>query len=309
MINRRDLLKVAAAAGAATFLPLTGYAANNTPKARFRYCLNTSTIKGQGHGLLENIDVAARAGYDGVELWIRDIKSYLEQGHSTQSLRKYIVDSGVKVENAIGFAPCFVKDEKKRKQGFVQMKEEMELMAALDCKRIAAPPADVQKDSCPDFYTMGQYYHELLNLGRRTGVMPHLEFWGASPTLYQFGQALMVAASANDPDARLLPDVYHMFRGNSGFEGLKMVSGNFIELFHMNDYPGNIEREKQTDADRVYPGDGVAPMEQILTDLYNMGGSKVLSLELFNPGYWKQDALEVAKTGLQKMKTLTERVI
>lgn len=307
-MNRRDLLKVAAAAGAATFFPLTGYAANNTPKARFRYCLNTSTIRGQGLGLLENIDVAARAGYDGMELWVRDIKSYLEQGHSSRSLRKYLQDSGITVENAIGFAPCLVSDDKQRKQGLAQMKEEMELMAALDCERIAAPPAGVEKDSAPDFFTMGQYYHELLNLGRQTGVMPHLEFWGASPTLYQFGQALMVAASANDADARLLPDVYHMFRGDSGFEGLKMVSGDFIELFHVNDYPGNIEREKQTDADRVYPGDGVAPMEQILNDLDNMGGTKVLSLELFNPGYWKQDALEVAKTGLRKIKTLTGKL-
>jgi len=308
MINRRDLLKVAATAGAATFFPLAGYATGRPSKPRFRYCLNTSTIRGQELGLLENIDIAARAGYDGVELWVRNIKSYLERGHSPKKLRQYIRDSGVKVENAIGFAPCFVRDATKRKEGFTQMKEEMDLMASLDCERIAAPPAGVDKDSCPDFYTMGQYYHELLNLGRSTGVMPHLEFWGASEALFQFGQALMVAASANDADARLLPDVYHMFRGNSGFEGLKMVSGNFIELFHLNDYPGNIEREKQTDADRVYPGDGVAPINQILTDLHNMGGTKVLSLELFNPGYWKQDALEVAKTGLQKMKILTGKL-
>ncbi|HDR52811.1 MAG TPA: sugar phosphate isomerase/epimerase, partial [Mariniphaga anaerophila] len=32
------------------------------------------------------------------------------------------------------------------------------------------------------------------------------------------------------------------------------------------------------------------------------GGKKVLSLEFFNPEYWKRDALEVAKTGLMKMK-------
>jgi len=40
-----------------------------------------------------------------------------------------------------------------------------------------------------------------------------------------------------------------------------------------------------------------------------MGGTKVLSLELFNETYWKQDALQVAKTGLQKMKLLVNEVV
>jgi hypothetical protein len=35
-----------------------------------------------------------------------------------------------------------------------------------------------------------------------------------------------------------------------------------------------------------------------------MGGVKVLSLELFNRSYWEGDMLEVARTGLSKMKKL-----
>jgi sugar phosphate isomerase/epimerase len=77
----------------------------------------------------------------------------------------------------------------------------------------------------------------------------------------------------------------------------------------MNDYPGNKPVRQQTDADRVYPGDGVAPFKQILTSLKNMGGTKVLSLELFNHAYWQQDALQVATTGLQKMKRLVNEVM
>jgi 2-keto-myo-inositol isomerase len=67
--------------------------------------------------------------------------------------------------------------------------------------------------------------------------------------------------------------------------------------------------EDLTDSDRVYPGDGLARLKQILQDLMNMGGAKVLSLELFNENYWKQDALQVAKTGLQKMRQLVNEVL
>jgi 2-keto-myo-inositol isomerase len=115
----------------------------------------------------------------------------------------------------------------------------------------------------------------------------------------------MIAAVANDADVRLLPDVYHMFRGGSGYDTLKMLQGHIIEIFHMNDFPTHIPRTEQTDADRVYPGDGGAPMQQIIDDLKAMGGVKHLSLELFNRTYWEQDALTVAKTGLEKMKHFT----
>jgi len=70
----------------------------------------------------------------------------------------------------------------------------------------------------------------------------------------------------------------------------------------LNDYPADPPRETIGDRDRVYPGDGIAPLTQIIRDLYANGGRAFLSLELFNPNYWKQDPLEVAKTGLAKMK-------
>jgi 2-keto-myo-inositol isomerase len=303
-MNRRELFKAAGITGVAALLPSFAFSRLNNEKSSFRYCLNTSTIMGRKSGLKENITIAAKAGFDGLELWVQDVIDYRDAGNSLSGLKKFLSDCGLRVENAIGFAPCFVNDDEQRKSAMVLMKSEMELMAELGCKRIAAPPAGLKPDQDIDLFVLGQRYKQLIELGKITGVMPQLEFWGASGTLFQFGQALMVAASANDPDVRILPDVYHMFRGNSGFEGLKMVNGNLIEIFHVNDYPGNIAREKQADADRVFPGDGIAPLKQIFTDLRNMGGEKVLSLELFNPAYWEQDPLGIAKTGLTKMKGL-----
>ena len=114
--------------------------------------------------------------------------------------------------------------------------------------------------------------------------------------------------AANDPDVHILADVFHLFRGGSGFEALNMFSGNVFEIFHMNDYPADIPREQQKDSDRVYPGDGAAPMKQILTSLANMGGEKVLSVEFFNKKYWEEDPEKVARTALEKMKTLVAEI-
>jgi sugar phosphate isomerase/epimerase len=235
-----------------------------------------------------------------------DVQEYKKNGGSMPALKKLIDDNHLTVEDAIGFAPWMVDDEDQRTKGFAQMKEEMQLMSEIGCKRIAAPSSGVKADAKLDLFKVGERYKKLLDLGRETGVKPLLEFWGGSPVFYHFGQALMACAAANDPDVNILPDVYHLFRGGSSFDCLKMVNGSLIDVIHINDYPSSVPREQQNDGHRVYPGDGAAPYKQIITDLKNMGGAKVLSLELFNDGYWKQDALTVLKTGFEKMKKVVE---
>lgn len=271
-------------------------------KSQFRLALNTSTVSGQKAGIEKYIDIAARAGYEYIEVWVSDVKAYTAAGGSLASLKKLFDDSHVAPVNAIGFATWMTDDEEQRKAGFRQMREEMEVMAQLGCPRIAAPAAGV-KNANPDLFKVGERYRALLEMGRQTGVMPQLEIWGSS-VFSHIGQAMMAVAVANDPAGRILPDVYHLFRGNSGFESLKMIDGRLIEIFHMNDYPGDIPREKMEDKDRVYPGDGVAPFKQLIANLKEMGGEQIFSLELFNRAYWQQDPLLVARTGLEKMKAV-----
>lgn len=309
MLNRRDLIKLTGITALGSFLPSAIVQAKVKHEAGpFRFCLNTSTIMGQKPGLLKSLDIASAAGYDGVELWINDIREYLKT-NSVDALAKYIKSKNLVFENAISFTTWMVNDDAKRRAGVKELEEEMKILAALGCKRVAAPPSGVNKGDVIDYQKAGMHYREILELGRKYGVTPQLEFWGASGTLYSLGQALHIAANANDADAHILPDVYHLFRGGSGFNGLKLVNGNAIDIIHINDYPASKPVEEQTDADRVYPGDGAAPLKQILTDLKAIGGTKVLSLELFNKTYWQQDAFTVAKTGLEKVKKIVGEVL
>ena len=307
MITRRELLASVALLSGGAVLPLACALPAKRKKGdiSFYYSLNTSTISGAASGIISYIDIAAEAGYDYIEIWVRDIEAYLEAGNSLASLDSHIKDHGIKPVSAIGFAPWMTGG----RNGFDQMRKEMEMLASIGCPRIAAPPAGIEKGVQLDLFEVGEKYAMLLELGRETGVMPQLEFWGASHALWHMGQLLMIVAVAGDPDARILPDIYHLFRGGSDFDSLKMIDGSLIDLFHMNDYLGDKPRLEQTDADRVYPGDGAAPVKEVLSDLYNMGGDKILSLELFNRSYWQQDPLEVAKTGLEKMKSAVSDAI
>ena len=300
MTSRRTLLKTLTLAPLA-FSSTSVFAKNEEIKAsKFLFSLNTSTIRGQKLPLPEMIEIAARAGYDGIEPWMMEIEAYLKEGKTVASLKKQASDAGIEFFDCIGFPTWMAQDEEKSKIGFAQMEKEMGILAELGCPRVAAPA--IGTDAPLDLLKTGERYKKLLDLGRKTGVMPQLEFWGAFPSFFHLGQAMAVAAAADDKDAKILADVYHLFRGGSGFEGMKMLDGNAIDIFHMNDFPTDIPRTEQQDKDRVFPGDGGAPMEELAETLKLKGKTIILSLELFNPTYYAMDADFVLKTGLDKMK-------
>jgi len=201
MKTRREFILAARSAGIGALMPLKSHPIALYPETKFRFCLNTSTVSKKPLDIIKYIDIASEAGYDGIEIWTRDLKQFLDSGKKAADLKKYITDKNLTVENAIGFAPWLAD----REAGFRQMKEEMEMVASIGGKRIAAPAAGVKGDKPLDLFMAGERYRELLHLGRETGVMPQLEVWGASDVLWHIGQALMIVSVAGDKDGRILP--------------------------------------------------------------------------------------------------------
>lgn len=273
----------------------------------FGYCFNTATIRGQKLSLPDQVDVVAKAGYHAIEPWMGDIHAYRDSGGSLKDIAKRIADAGLTVESAIGFAGWIVDDEAARTKGLESAKRDMEALREIGGIRIAAPPVGATNQSDMNLFRAAERYAKLLEVGRQIGVIPQLELWGFSKTLSRLGELAFVASECGHPDACVLPDVYHIHKGGSGFRGLRMLAGSAMHVFHINDYPAEPPRETIKDADRVYPGDGVAPLSQILADLYGAGFRGYFSLELFNPEYYKQDPLTVAKTGLEKTRAAVKK--
>ncbi len=270
----------------------------------FSFCFNTATILGQKLPLDKEVEIAATAGYDGIEPWIRNIRKYQEQGGSLADMKKMISDRGLKVESAIGFARWINSDKAARKAGLEQVRKDMQLVRAIGGRRIAAPPAGAKADAGYGLMEIAAWYRDLLNLGREMGVTPQLETWGTSPVVSRLGQAAFVVTEAAHPDACLLLDTYHTYKGGSDFAGMRMLNGAAMHVYHLNDYPADPPRETINDSHRVYPGDGIAPIKSILSGMKATGFRGALSLEVFNREYWQQDPLAVAKTGLRKMKKI-----
>lgn len=277
----------------------------------FRFCLNTSTIRGQELGIEKEVDVAAVAGYDGIEPWIPTLRQFVEKGGSLADLRKRISDGGLTVDSAIGFSQWIAEDDEKRKAALEEAKRDMDMLREIGGTRIAAPPVGAHQGDSPkiDLFVVAERFRALQDVGDQTGVIPQLEVWGFSKNLSRLGEVMFVAGETGHPKTCLLLDIYHIFKGGSDFTGLNLLSDEALQVFHVNDYPATPSREEMNDANRVYPGDGIAPMSKILNAIGGCGRSITLSLELFNRDYWKQDAQEVATTGLAKMKACVETAL
>jgi len=219
--SRRRLLAGAGATFTATMGEVGAPAAARAepgPDRAFRYCLNTALLRGYDLGIVEQVELAAAAGYDAVEPWVAD------------------------------------------------------------------------------------RYRALLEVGARSGVVPQLELWGFARNLSRLAECVFAAVAADHEDACLLLDVYHLYKGGSGLEGLRLLGPHAVHVLHVNDYP-SIPRATIEDKDRVLPGEGVAPLRGILGALRESRGETVLSIELFNEGYWKRwDAPTLARLGLERTK-------
>jgi sugar phosphate isomerase/epimerase len=304
--TRRQLLT----AGAALFFsPLfsTGKAtaAGVQTQPSFRYSLNFGTLRGFRLPLEEEIKIAAKAGYDAVEPWVRELDDYQKNGGKFSDIRKMLDDSGLAVAGGIAFFQWLTEDKVQREKGLEQMKRDMDLCASIGGNRIAATASGATNQRLDNFAVLGERYREILETGEQTAVIPQLEVWGKSQTMNCLADVLAIAAHSGHPKAEILLDVFHLFRGGTQFDSLSLVHGKKMTNFHFNDYPAQPPREQQEDKDRIYPGDGAAPLKKIIRILQTIGFNGFLSFEVFNQSYWASgDPLQVAKTGLEKMKAI-----
>ena len=302
-ISRRQALGALGLATAATTLAPKSHAQSATSASGFRYCLNMSTIRGQNLSVTEEVDIAGKAGYDAIEPWLGKLNDYANNGGSLSDLGKRIADYGMTVESAIGFASWAVNDPNTRKKGMEDAKRDMELLAKIGGKRIAAPPAGIRGNDFVEPLAAAERYRQLLEIGEQTGVVPQIEMWGGHPSIGKISTAIFIAVEAGHPQACFLGDVFHTYKGKCDFDSLRLLSAQALQVFHMNDYPADPPQDRIGDQHRVYPGDGIAPLNKILGIFKSVGATPALSLELFNRDIWKMEPLAAAKLGLEKMQS------
>jgi 2-keto-myo-inositol isomerase len=259
-------------------------------------CLDTATIRPAS--LPDKVKIAAKAGYDAIEPWDGELQKFEAEGGNLKDLGKQIKDLGLFVPSVIGLWNALPPTKEAFDNSLKDTRNRMRMAAAIGAQHIQTIPNTVGENYSQQW--VAARYRDILEMGLKDyNIHPALVFVKFFP-LKTMGQAMGVALDANHPGAMIIPDTYHMHISGGGFNGLSLVHGKSIAIFQFADSPATPALDQLEDKHRVYPGDGVLPLPQVLRDLKKTGFKGCVSLELYNPDYWKQDLQQVAMTGLRK---------
>lgn len=313
-MKRRKFISMGAMAGvAASVSPsLAAPDTENHLKTEKRYqngqspwpiCLDTATIRPAS--LREKVQIAAKAGYDAIEPWDGELAEFEKNGGNLKDLGKEIKDLGLFVPSVIGLWNALPPNETKFEESLNDTRNRMRMASDIGSKHVQTIPNTVGENY--DHRYVAQRYRDIIEIGiNEYGVNPALVFVKFFP-LKTLGQAAGVALDTNHPKAMIIPDTYHMYISEGGFEGLKFLKGEMIAIFQFADAPASPAIAELGDEHRVYPGDGILPLPEILKTLKTTGFKGCISLELYNPDYWKQDLQKVAETGLRKTMEVIQK--
>lgn len=259
-------------------------------------CLDTATIRPAS--LKDKVRIAAEAGFDGIEPWDSELEEFEKNGGNLKALGAEIKKLGLKVPSVIGLWNAIPGTMPEFELSLKETRRRMRMAHDIGAEHIQTIP-----NTLPENYNqkwVAERYRDIIEIGMKEfNIKPALVFVKYF-TIKTLGQAVGIAMDANHPNALVIPDVYHMYISGGGFEGLKMLKGDAIAIFQFNDAPNTPAFKDLKDEHRVYPGDGILPLTSIFKDLKATGYKGFISLEMYNPNYYKEDLLQVAKTGLRK---------
>jgi 2-keto-myo-inositol isomerase len=136
------------------------------------------------------------------------------------------------------------------------------------------------------------------------GIGMAFEFLGFSDC--PIADPAAAAAAVRDlPGVELVLDSCHWHASGSG--SLDAFPIERLSMVHLNDAPAKPLREIE-DGDRVLPGLGVIRLRDLVDALRDRGYDGPWSLETFNPSYWDEDPLAVARRGASALDRVLSEV-
>jgi 2-keto-myo-inositol isomerase len=253
--------------------------------------------------LVGDIKAASQAGYDLIEIWAKKMEAYLSD-HSLDDLNGLFKKAQLKplAINSVEFITFNSSWEKTNTMNMI--KRYAEVADQLDCPYIVLVPSP-RPPAVSDKEVYKESVHVLLGISdkfKNYKVRFAFEFlgfhWCSVSTLEQDFE---IVKGVNRNNIGLVLDTFHFYVGGSAIQAIENVDKEKIFILHINDAE-NLPKEKLQDGHRLFPGEGIIPLKEIISKLKEIHYDGPVSIEMFRPEYWIRPPEEVAKKGIQTIK-------
>lgn len=242
----------------------------------------------------------ARAGVKAVEPDMGKVREF-EETNGAGSAKRLLDDLDLR---AVSSSNQLFLDEPGplRLQAVEDLKWKVELVESIGADRLVIPSAANQAHTMADYDQVYENLLEAAEIAKPYNIALMVEFTNRSTLISTLRTALSVVRGIDHPNLKVMIDVYHFWTGMSKFEDLDEIRQGEIHHLHFEDTPATPTFEVFERKDRVYPGEGIAPLQRILDKIRSKGYEGPASLELFEPEVQNTDPYEVA---MKAIRTLT----
>jgi sugar phosphate isomerase/epimerase len=264
--------------------------AQTVPSGAMQLAMHQNTSRGSGYrGSLEGW---ARAGIRHVELTDAMLDGFL-RNDTLAGARQILVDLNLTPVSAAAVLPDVWIPGPARGASLETWRLRCEQFAALGLEKIYCPSITNRPVTAEDFAATPDSIREVGEITRSHGLIAMIEFARTSTHLATLPSTLQVIREAAHADVRPMLDFFHFWSGMSKFEDLDQLEPGELAHAHFQDLLAG-PRELIDNNSRLIPGDGIAPVVQILRKLAEKQYTGALSVELFRAELADGDPFEVA---------------
>lgn len=256
------------------------------------------------------IRVAGAAGYDVIELRDNKLDEFLATG-SLDDVRSMLGEAGIQAWTINGISYVGAGGAEGMARAVERCRELSRIAQAIECPWILVVPgategrseAQVLRDTAATFGAMA-------DVAAAFGVSVAFEFMGFPwAAVRDVAGAWAVVQEANRPNTGIIVDTAHFYAGGSTLESFQAIDPAKLIVLHINDLEPGIAKPDIQDGHRLYPGDGILPLQAIVGAVRATGWDGVLSVELFREAYWQLDPLAVASEARAKTMAVWEQAL
>lgn len=248
-----------------------------------------------------DVHIARAAGFNVLEITARKLDVYL-QSHTLADARQLLDAAQLPAYAINSIERINARDTATRQQVLARTRELAAWCRALDCPWIIVVPGPAPADA-----TWTQIRSETIDALRAMndisaplGVNLAFEFLGFPwCSVRTVAQAWEIVSALDLPTIGMVIDTCHFFAGDSTLDSIRAIDARKLAVFHINDVEP-VPKEQITDAHRLFPGDGVIPLADIIAAVRRIGYDGVASVEIFRPEYWTRDPPDVAREAYAK---------
>ncbi len=244
----------------------------------------------KGLSLTEAIDLAAQAGYQGVNFSIREAKELADR-HGVEHVRNLFAEKGIRP--AVWGAPFRWQDDPQREEHLAALPAFAELGAELGAAGTTTGimPGNNERPFDEQYAYLQERLRPFAAVLAQAGVPLGIEFISPKTLrdtfryefIYDLQGMMQFARDLGTGNVGVLFDVWHHYCAHGTVEELDTLEAQDVILVHSNDAPAGIPIDEQQDLVRKLPMEtGVIPAPEMLKKLAAIGFDGPVGAEPFS---------------------------